>query len=403
MKRIAATIVLFLVIAIWIQSMRQEAGPTQDLPGLQYLGQGPAEYTIGEFQSFIVKRYPYRFDMEPGPTYTAVGEERVWSISVVNAAPTALWDEWIDLGDVPAGCVVEYVGIDDDVDDRINRFYLDDDAIETVGQGMVFGGDFVTTRAGNLRFFAEDSVGGWITPCVEIITPTDMPTETPTETLTPTVTNTATPTEIPTETPTEGPSLTPTNGPSPTATEIPTETPTPTETMISPTSTATESPPTPTLEVTVKPTKKPRLNSCVRINFDVGGEEARRGLYIVQEIGGQLYVEWYAEDGWKDSGWFKDIDIVFEEVYVQVLYYSGPDREPIYMKILNPAPGTPYGWMARGVCHAIEVAWPDEPPPEDISEQGESTISSSNRIDTVTVETTEEEESGSIYAGLSGR
>ena len=28
------------------------------------------------------------------------------------------------------------------------------------------------------------------------------------------------------------------------------------------------------------------------------------------------------------------------------------------MTILNPAPGTTYGWLARGLCHALEVSWP---------------------------------------------
>jgi hypothetical protein len=139
----------------------------------------------------------------------------------------------------------------------------------------------------------------------------------------------------------------------------------------------------------------------VRINFDVGGQTARRGLYNVTELGGAVYASWYAEEGWTDSGWFKDIDIVFEEIYVRVLYYSGPDVEPIDMKILNPAPGTPYGWMARGMCHAIEVAWPD-----DLPEEG-SSVEVSADTETVTeeqspaiVDTTEDEDSGSPYASL---
>ena len=144
MKRIAATIVLFMILAVWIQSMRQEAGPRQDLPGLEYLGQGSASYDVGAFKNFLVKRNdPYRFDYEPGPTYTAVQGERVWSISVLNAAPTAYWDDWVELGQKPAGCVIEYIGIDDDEDGRINEFYLNGGVIETVKQGMVFSGSFV--------------------------------------------------------------------------------------------------------------------------------------------------------------------------------------------------------------------------------------------------------------------
>jgi hypothetical protein len=109
----------------------------------------------------------------------------------------------------------------------------------------------------------------------------------------------------------------------------------------------------------VTPTKEPRLKSCTRINFEVGGDEARRGLYIVREIGGAEFAWWYALEGWNDSGWFTDIDIPYPAVYVEVFYYPGPDTTPVKMKIVNPAPGTEYGWLSRGMCHAIEVAWPE--------------------------------------------
>ena len=405
MKRIAATIFIFISVALWIQSMRQVGtSDSQQLPGLEFLGEGPAEYTVGSLENFVVKRLPYRFDFEPGPTYTAVGKERVWSISGLNSAPPALWDEAIDLGDRPAGCVVEYIGIDDDVDNRINHFYLDGVEIETVTQGMVFSGNFVLPNDGDLTFFAEDSVGGWMSDCVAIITPTDAPTETPTETPSPTSTSTPGPTDTPTETPTDGPSPTPTDGPSPTPTATASITPTPTNTGI-PTATATQNPPTP--EVTVTATKEPRLNSCLRINFEVSGQAARRGLYVVKETGGRLLVEWYAEEGWQDSGWFKDIDITFPAVYVQVFYYSGPGADPIEMRILNPAPDTTYGWLARGSCHALEVGWPDDLPNASAAVEG-----TTNSADTSTnaqaatpevVEVNNDDDSGNTYVSLGHR
>ena len=63
---------------------------------------------------------------------------------------------------------------------------------------------------------------------------------------------------------------------------------------------------------------------------------------------------------WQDSGWIKGIDIAYPSVYVQVLYYSGPGADPVVMKIVNPAPGTEYGWLGRGMCHALEVGWADK-------------------------------------------
>ena len=288
--------------------------------------------------------------------------------------------------------MIEYRGIDDDPDNRINRFFLDGEVVETVTQGLVWEGSFTLSEAGNLTFFAEDSVGAWISDCLPIITPV-------TPTTTATTTNTPTPTS--TNTPTTG---------TPTATTSPTpitETPTVTETPFTPTQTPV------TVTVTASPTKKPRLNSCVRINFDVSGHVARRGQYDVTELGGAVYATWYADDGWTDSGWFKDIDIVFEEIYVRVLYYSGPDRDPVDMKIMNPAPGTPYGWMARGMCHAIEVAWPDgynpDGSPVEVTQAPQAPDSpvpsgeaSSPPPPPVVDETDDEEDSGSIYAGLNG-
>lgn len=99
--------------------------------------------------------------------------------------------------------------------------------------------------------------------------------------------------------------------------------------------------------------------TALRINFKVGGHVAIRGLYVVQEVGGDALASWYAIDGWTDSGWFEDIDLGTETVLVQVLYYPGPDTKPTVMKILNPAPKSKYGWVSQGISHAIEVAWPE--------------------------------------------
>jgi hypothetical protein len=111
---------------------------------------------------------------------------------------------------------------------------------------------------------------------------------------------------------------------------------------------------------TPTPTKEPRLNACLRINFEIEGDVARRGLYVVQEVGGRVLYSWYAEEGWIDSGWVYDIDITFPSVYVQVFFHPGDGSAPVEMKIMNPAPDTQYGWLSRGQCHALEVAWPDD-------------------------------------------
>ena len=364
MRKIALIIVAIAILIFFGVSISGSA-QSSSLPELVYLGEGPNTFDT-TLDNFIVKTIPFDFKFVPGTTYTAAAGERVWGSRGTNQAPPAEWDIIVDLGPVEEGCIARYVGVDDDVDDRINSFELDGETVEVVTQGLVFSGSFIIPRDGDLTFIANDSVGGYFSPCDEKVTPT--PTSTGTATITPSPTNTSTPGPSPTATDTATP------GPSPTATNTATPGPSPTPTSTatpgsSPTATSTRQPPT--VEPTATATKRPREDSCVRINFDVGGDEAVRGLYIVQEVGGKLLASWYALDGWKDSGWFRDIDITHENVYVKVLYYSGPDATPIEMVIVNPAPDSPYGWMSWGICHAIEVKWPDEKPASaDAPEQG---------------------------------
>jgi hypothetical protein len=231
MKRIAVLLVFLLFLAIWTQSLRQ-AGAAEMLPTVRYLGQGGA-YTVGPDEDFIVKRLgPFRFDFEPGPTYSAQDSERVWAFSGASDAPPADYHNWHDFGYVQAGCVIEYVGIDDDEDGLVNSFYLDGEIVHTIEEGMVFSGRFTIPAPGVLQLYAADSVGIWANMCEEqvditptlrlrqrlrpprpppqrqpetpTVTPTDEPTVTPTATVTTTVTVTPTITVSPT------PSLTPT-------------------------------------------------------------------------------------------------------------------------------------------------------------------------------------------------
>lgn len=120
---------------------------------------------------------------------------------------------------------------------------------------------------------------------------------------------------------------------------------------------------TPTPIATAVPTNAPTAVpapelGCLRINFEVSGDEAVAGTYEVKEVNGRPLASWTAQTGWQDSGWIRNLDVSFDAVYVQVFYQAGGGAAPVEMTIVNPAPGTPYGWAARGMCHAIEVAWP---------------------------------------------
>ncbi len=119
---------------------------------------------------------------------------------------------------------------------------------------------------------------------------------------------------------------------------------------------------TPTPQPTAVPTNIPIVPvpglGCLRINFEITGDEALAGTYEVREVSGRLLASWDAQAGWQDSGWIHNIDISFDAVYVQVFYVPADGSAPVEMKIVNPAPGTTYGWVARGMCHALEVGWP---------------------------------------------
>lgn len=326
-----------------------------DLPSVAFLGEGPATFTIDPAHTFLVKFRANQYKEEQGPTYDALPGERVWDFSFTPDDGVILFHEEQNYGYLEAGCVINYAQIDDDVDNRINHFFIDGVNIHTVPQGMVTFGNFIIPEAGILTFYANDSVGLVIRVCQDQVTLTPTPTETatPTETPTATPTGTITPTATITGTVTVTPTLTVTTTVTPTVTSTATATPTGTPTQL-PTPDAGEGTPTPT------PTRdEPRLNSCLRINFEMGPDVAQRGTFVVREAGGRVLATWWAEDGWTDSGWIHDIDITFPSVYVQVFFVKGDGSEPIEMVILNPAPDTPYGWLTRGRCHALEVAWPD--------------------------------------------
>ena len=100
--------------------------------------------------------------------------------------------------------------------------------------------------------------------------------------------------------------------------------------------------------------------TATRIDFEIAGQVAKKGHYSVQALGGGEIASWYALDGWEDSGWLSNIDIGNRTVWVEVVYYPGPDTEGTVMTILNHVPDEAYGWASNGMAHALEVAWPDQ-------------------------------------------
>jgi hypothetical protein len=384
-----------LLVVAWVSMMGPREGSLSvarqevpELPRITFLGEGPTTFNIAADHTFVVKYRRNDYKLENGPTYEAKDGERVWDFNFVPDDEAVLYSEELYLGPVEAGCVIQFAQIDDDVDSRINFFYVNGAEVYEVVQGMVTYGSFVVPFDGELTFYANDSVGLSVRICWDKMTPTPTATGTATATFTPTPTATATMTATATITPTTTltptvpatatptvtgtvpPTSTGTVTPSPTATSYVTPTNTATATLPptltpTPTNTATPTiipPPGPnegTPTVMPTPTRDiPRKNTCLRINFDIGEDVARRGTYVVQEVSGRVLTTWWADEGWTDSGWIRDIDITFPSVYVQVFFVKGDGSEPVEMTILNPAPGTTYGWLTRGRCHALEVEWP---------------------------------------------
>ena len=361
--RLLLLVVLILTVGGFLRSLAlmQTPSPLDHPPGIVYLGEGAAEYNSEPGQTFIIKRPPFRFDTAAGGVYNAKPGERVWLATGVDAAPPAQYKDTRIIGAVDAGCEIVFTILDDDEDDRRNRFLIDGVEVYQTTEGMVSQGSFLAPVAGVLSFEALDSVGAYIHECDSVKTltpspspspsPTETSTQTPTPTITPTLTMTATATltetaAAPTETPTgtaqatATTTLTPTPSTTPTATLIPLpepETPTPS--------------PTP---------KQPRYPGCFIINFDVAGQTARRGWYWVEEEGGKVLALVMLEEGWQGSDWqnWFQADLAFPGVYVRVYYSPTLTGDRLLLRILNPAPGREEGWLARGVCHAIEVGWP---------------------------------------------
>lgn len=101
--------------------------------------------------------------------------------------------------------------------------------------------------------------------------------------------------------------------------------------------------------------------TAVKINFEMGGQKARKGTYVIEDLDGNQIATWYAREGEVDSGWFEDLDFQLETILVRVYYYSEPGAKAVLMRILNHHPDRYYGWISQGIPHSLEVAFWDEP------------------------------------------
>lgn len=229
-KIVILTIPVLLITAAF--GLFQTAAAQQSgLPDVRFLGEGPGTFSVEPPRQLLVKTYEggeFLFVIEEGSTYEAVEDERVWSTDFWPEAPVRLFDEERSYGSVEAGCLVNYVQIEDNEDDRRNTWYINDQELQVVDQGWVTYGNFTVPEAGELTLYAEDSVALIAEVCSATVE-----TETPASTSTATSELVASPTNTPESTATAllGVVPTNTNTPSPNATL----TPLPTANVIPPT------------------------------------------------------------------------------------------------------------------------------------------------------------------------
>lgn len=102
--------------------------------------------------------------------------------------------------------------------------------------------------------------------------------------------------------------------------------------------------------------------SCARFNFMQGRDwyrGAMDGIFVLVDVTGGQIASWTARPGAVDSGWINGLPLSHPSVHVRVVFYPRyGGGSPIQMEIVNPAPGTPYGWLTQGGCHAIEIQYP---------------------------------------------
>lgn len=101
---------------------------------------------------------------------------------------------------------------------------------------------------------------------------------------------------------------------------------------------------------------------CARFNFMQGRDRNRgsiAGVYVLHDITGGPIASWTAGKGDLDSGWINGLPLSHRSVHVRVVFYPKyGGGSPIQMEIVNPAPGTAYGWLVQGACHSLEIQYP---------------------------------------------
>ena len=105
---------------------------------------------------------------------------------------------------------------------------------------------------------------------------------------------------------------------------------------------------------------------CTRFSLDQGANASTgasvAGRYEMREaFSGRLLATWTANASETNSGWLTDLPQVhLNGSWVEVQFYAQGSETAVLLGILNPAPGTAYGWVANDQCHAVELQFPED-------------------------------------------
>lgn len=101
-----------------------------------------------------------------------------------------------------------------------------------------------------------------------------------------------------------------------------------------------------------QPAPEVAATTAVPIKFTTGRFE------LVDVVSGGTIASWEADSWHLESGWSQDIPCRTEGSWVQVYFYPEGQVDGTELEVLNPAPGTTYGWIYPGQDHFIEVQFP---------------------------------------------
>jgi len=102
--------------------------------------------------------------------------------------------------------------------------------------------------------------------------------------------------------------------------------------------------------------------ACAQLSFaQRDGRGAQSGVYALMDVTSGQVAAWSAPAGAQNSGWIYNVPVAFNSVHVRVLFYPRyGGGTAVEMPILNHAPDTAEGWLTRGMCHSLELAYPEE-------------------------------------------